>query len=152
MISVLEGSKIVLNIAASDENSEPKVKRQRPSVDCSLAEPVYQSQPTLQLNERFSSLDSVDSPADVRSDFCFSQPVLMDNLILCTQLNPTQGNSQNAFHRLVKRMTRFTVTAKHDQTIQRLTAELSAHRYTYKITENSIVSSLNRPRSAINGF
>lgn len=135
---------LIVSENSPNENLEPNLKRHRPSAEHSFDEPIYQSQPAPLLNPRRSSIDSVDSPAEAKNDFCFSQPALMDDLILCTQLNPTQGNSQNVFHRLVKRMTRFTVTAKHDELIKRLTAELSTHRYSYKITENSIVSVLGK--------
>lgn len=95
-----------------------------------------------QINTIRSSFDTVDS-TESKNDFCFSQPVLLDDLILCTQLNPTQGSSQNPFQRLVKRMTRFIVTNKHDEFIKRLSEELNKHHYNYKITDNSTVSIFN---------
>lgn len=75
-----------------------------------------------------------------RNDFCFSQPTLLDDLILCTQLNPTQGNSQNPFQRLVKRMTRFFVTTQFDDTIQRITETISDFGYTWKSADSSLIT------------
>lgn len=74
------------------------------------------------------------------SDFCFSQPTLMEDLILCTQFNSTQGQSQNAFHRLVKRMTRFFVTTNHDDAIKRLSEVVSDLGCNWKLNDTSIVS------------
>lgn len=80
-----------------------------------------------------------------RNDFCFSQPTLMEDLILCTQMNPTQS-TQNPFHRLVKRMTRFVVTIPPNDTIKRLTDTITQLGYGWKSTDsNSItVSTIDR--------
>lgn len=100
---------------------------------------IFQSQPTPQVNTSDSD-NGHDSTIESRtSDFCFSQPTLMEDLILCTQLM-TQGQSQNAFHRLVKRMTRFFVTTNYDDTTKRLTTIVGDLGYNWKLNDTSIVS------------
>lgn len=76
---------------------------------------------------------------DQRTDFCFSQPTLMEDLILCTQMNPTQS-TQNPFHRLVKRMTRFSVTTSSDITIKRIVDTVSSMGYVWKTTDTNILT------------
>lgn len=123
------------------EDTEPRLKRRRPNVD--IDDPIsriYQSQPVPQTNQDDCDGNGHESTVEIRSDFCFSQPTLMDNLLLCTQLNPTQGQSQNLFHRLVKRMTRFYVTTKCDETVKRLIAAVVELNYVYKCADSSIVS------------
>lgn len=70
----------------------------------------------------------------------------MEDLILCTQLNPTQGTSQNVFQRLVKRMTRFFVTTQTEETVSHITDAISQLGYTWKSTDaNQItVSTIDR--------
>lgn len=80
-----------------------------------------------------------NDPATSSSDFCFSQPTLMDDLILCTQLNSTQS-TQNPFHRLVKRMTRFFVTTTTDETMRRITDAINDLGYDFKLTETSLIT------------
>lgn len=88
--------------------------------------------------------DADDEPAghhaSDRNDFCFSQPTLMDDLLLCTQLNQTQNCSQNPFQRLVKRMTRFFVHTTSDETIKRITDIISEMGYTWKSTDNTLIT------------
>lgn len=64
----------------------------------------------------------------------------MDDLILCTQLNPTQGNTQNPFHSLVKRMTRFFVTSSPEDALQRITDTISDMGYTWKSADPTLVT------------
>lgn len=73
--------------------------------------------------------------------FCFSQPALLDDLLLCTQ-NQTQSMaaSQNVFQRLVRRMTRFFVTTKHDDTVQILSIELDKLGYTHKLNDDNVMT------------
>lgn len=77
-----------------------------------------------------------------RNGWSFSQPAMLDNMILCTQLNPTQGGaaSQNVFQRLVRRMTRFFVTSKYEEAVKRLTAAADKLGYTSKVNENGVVT------------
>lgn len=84
-----------------------------------------------------------------RNDFCFSQPTLMDDLLLCTQLNPTQGSSQNPFQRLVKRMTRFFVHTAAEETIKRITTILGETGYTWKTTDTTLVTASTVDRRKI---
>ncbi|XP_055858753.1 serine/threonine-protein kinase grp isoform X1 [Episyrphus balteatus] len=81
-----------------------------------------------------------NSSFEARNGFCFSQPALLDDLILCTQMNQTQSASQNVFQRLVRRMTRFFVTTQWDDTIRRLFTTLDKLGYTRKINDDSVVT------------
>lgn len=82
-----------------------------------------------------------NSAFEARNGFCFSQPALLDDLILCTQMNQTQSAaSQNVFQRLVRRMTRFFVTTQWDDTIRRLCTTLDKLGYTRKINDDSVVT------------
>ncbi|XP_055386528.1 serine/threonine-protein kinase grp [Condylostylus longicornis] len=72
--------------------------------------------------------------------FCFSQPALLDDLILCSQMNSTQTASQNVFQRLVRRMTRFFVKTKWDESIKHLTEALDKLGYTWKMSDDSIIT------------
>lgn len=126
------------------DSTSPRVKRLRSNdrlnENDDPATRIYQSQPQPQLKYELDA-NSVDtSCSDARRiDFCFSQPALMDDLLLCTQLNSTQGTSQNVFQRLVKRMTRFFVTIKCDETIKRLSAAVEELGYTWKISDLAVV-------------
>lgn len=140
----LHSTKILEN-NRNEGNAEARVKRRRPNVendDPLLG--IFQSQPVPQTNQDDCDGNGNDATIELRSDFCFSQPTLMDDLLLCTQLNPTQGQSQNAFHRLVKRMTRFYVTTKCDETVKRLITAISELKYVYKSADSSIVSLRHR--------
>lgn len=105
---------------------------------------MHSSQPVLQSVDENRAADS-ENKNEQRNDFCFSQPTLMDDLILCTQMNSTQS-TQNPFHRLVKRMTRFVVTASSSDTIKRITDAIVLLGYEWKTTEaNSItISTIDR--------
>lgn len=139
----------------NEVNAEPRVKRLRPNdyvsqMDDPSLSRIFQSQPVPQTNHDVCDGNGNVSTIEMRTDFCFSQPTLMDDLLLCTQLNPTQGTSQNAFHRLVKRMTRFFVTTKCDETVKRLTAAITSLGYTYKCADSSIVSYQHKSIHSIN--
>lgn len=86
-----------------------------------------------------NSVESVDDASEHRNDFCFSQPTLLEDLLLCTQMNPTQ-NTQNPFHRLVKRMTRFSVTISSEDTLKRITDTVSEIGYTWKATDLNLIT------------
>lgn len=121
----------------------PRVKRLRSNdtlnhLDDSASR-IY-SQPAPQIRHENDESGADTSNNSHRTDFCYSQPTLMDELILCTQLNPTQGTSQNVFQRLVKRMTRFFVTVKFDETTKRLSAAAEELGYTWKISDGSVVN------------
>lgn len=93
---------------------------------------------------RHDSDDNTDESTvnDQRNNenFCFSQPTLMDDLILCTQMNQTQGSTQNPFHRLVKRMTRFFVTISSDEAMRRVTDAVSDLGYSWKSTDSTLIT------------
>lgn len=108
-----------------------RAKRFRPSGNGTL---INLSQPAPQIIK-----DSKTTEMEHRNDFCFSQPTLMEDLILCTQMNPTQS-TQNPFHRLVKRMTRFVVTIPSDDTIKRLTDTITQLGYGWKSTDNNSIT------------
>lgn len=129
------------------DSTSPRVKRLRTNdyanqTDDSASR-IFQSQPTPQVNTTDADSGLETTVESRTNDFCFSQPTLMEDLILCTQLNSTQGQSQNAFHRLVKRMTRFFVTTNYDDTIKRLTQIVGESGYNWKSNDTSIVSVLN---------
>lgn len=63
--------------------------------------------------------------------YCFSQPAMIDDLLLSTQMNATQ--CANPFQRLVKRMTRFFVTTRFDETVRELTTTLDKLGFTWNL-------------------
>lgn len=75
-----------------------------------------------------------------RNGFCFSQPAMLDDLILCTQLNSTQSASQNLFQKLVRRMTRFFVSTSFEESIRRVTASVAKLSYTSRVNDEGVVS------------
>lgn len=79
-----------------------------------------------------------------RMSFCFSQPTMMDDLLLCTQMNATQ--CANPFQRLVKRMTRVCVSTSFDETIQKLTEILDNLGYKYKTHDDNVVTIMTTDR------
>lgn len=120
----------------------PQAKRFKPN-DRSIGDiPINLSQPVPQINRDYEKSENAD---EQKNDFCFSQPTLMEDLILCTQMNPTQS-TQNPFHRLVKRMTRFSVTTSSEEAIQRITDTMSHMGYTWKPTDKNLftVSTIDR--------
>lgn len=54
-------------------------------------------------------------------------------------MNPTQS-TQNPFHRLVKRMTRFSVTTSSEDAIKRITDTVTQMGYTWKSTELNLMT------------
>ncbi|CRK93350.1 CLUMA_CG006891, isoform A [Clunio marinus] len=99
----------------------------------------YQSQPAPSV--LFSQNNQHQMSVEARNNYCFSQPAMLDDLLLCTQQNATQGSTfGNPFQRLVKRMTRFFVSTKCDETIKRLTTVLDRLGFTWKINEDSSVT------------
>lgn len=79
-----------------------------------------------------------------RISFCFSQPTMMDDLLLCTQMNATQ--TANPFQRLVKRMTRFCVTTGFDETVQKLGEFLDKLGFKYKTQDDNVVTIMTTDR------
>uniref|UniRef100_A0A336L1Y4 non-specific serine/threonine protein kinase n=2 Tax=Culicoides sonorensis TaxID=179676 RepID=A0A336L1Y4_CULSO len=79
-----------------------------------------------------------------RISFCFSQPTMMDDLLLCTQMNATQ--CANPFQRLVKRMTRFCVSTSFDETVQKLTSVLENLGFQYKTHDDNVVTIMTTDR------
>ncbi|XP_030384100.1 serine/threonine-protein kinase grp [Scaptodrosophila lebanonensis] len=78
---------------------------------------------------------------EARLSYCFSQPALLDDLLLATQMNQTQTASQNYFQRLVRRMTRFFVTTRWDDTIKRLVSTIERlGGYTCKVNDEGVVT------------
>lgn len=126
--------------------SSPRSKRLRSSQDLATqlddsTSRMYQSQPAPTVAVLESEPKNIEHMIEARNGFCFSQPALLDNLILCTQLNNTQGaTSQNVFQKLVRRMTRFFVSCKCDETVKRLSAALEKLGYTWKMNDELVVS------------
>lgn len=109
------------------------------SFDDSLARACHsQPVPTIQFSE--TKPDQVSLEAN--NAYSFSQPTMLDDLLLCTQPNGTQGSAVNTnpFQRLVKRMTRFFVSTKFDDTIERLTTVLDRFGYTWKLNDDRTVT------------
>lgn len=147
----------------------PKSKRLRSNYD--LSNPFddtisrnYCSQPMPTIKIDFTNVIS-DNNNDIPNDenrpssigafeavrgFCFSQPALLDDLILCTQMNQTQTASQNVFQKLVRRMTRFFVTTKLDISIKKLTKSLDKFGFTWKCDDAIItISTVDRRKSRL---
>lgn len=120
----------------SNDRDIPRAKRFR-SNDYSDT-PINLSQPVPQIARENEDVNNVDAN-EPKNDFCFSQPTLMEDLILCTQMNPTQS-TQNPFHRLVKRMTRFTVVTSSEDTMKRINETISKLGYTRKSTEANLIT------------
>jgi serine/threonine-protein kinase Chk1 len=110
------------------------------NLDDSHARMYSHSQPPPSLSTDECKSDQIT--VEARNDYCFSQPTMLDDLLICTQLNATQGSnaSCNPFQRLVKRMTRFFVSTKCDDTIKRLTTVLDRFGWNWKLNDNSIVT------------
>lgn len=131
----------------------PRAKRLRssqdlgPSLDDSTSR-MYQSQPVPSVMGQCmdGDLENLRPGGDnhhidaSRNGWSFSQPAALDNMILCTQLNPTQGASQNVFQRLVRRMTRFFVTIKYEEAVKRLTQAADKLGYTSKVNDNGVIT------------
>lgn len=109
------------------------------SFDDSLARMCH-SQPVPSITFSENKQDQIT--VEARNDYCFSQPTMLDDLLLCTQQNATQGSTinSNPFQRLVKRMTRFFVSTKCDETIKRLTTVLDRLGFTWKLNDDSSVT------------
>lgn len=137
---------IILGLSRDDCDGVPGAKRLKSNLDLyntnlddSLARMCH-SQPA----PSFASDDYPQDPANLeaRNDYCFSQPADLSDLLICTQLNATQSTqlSSNPFQRLVRRMTRFFVTTKCDETIKRLTSVLDKFGWKWKINDDSTVT------------
>lgn len=92
-----------------------------------------------------TEMNGVEEAIEARNGFCFSQPTMLDDLILCTQLNPTQSvgtqqQQQNPFQRLVRRMTRFFVSTRCDETLKRLSAVLEKLGYGWKSNDEGVIT------------
>ncbi|XP_053672212.1 serine/threonine-protein kinase grp [Anopheles nili] len=105
---------------------------------------MCQSQPVPMIVH--TEVNGVEEAIEARNGFCFSQPTMLDDLILCTQLNPTQSVStqqqqqQNPFQRLVRRMTRFFVSTRCDETLKRLSAALEKLGYSWKSNDEGVIT------------
>lgn len=122
----------------------PSSKRARSNEYPNGNAPINLSQPVPQILRLCGNAES-DNENEQRNEFCFSQPTLLEDLIICTQMNPTQ-NTQNPFHRLVRRMTRFSVTTSSVESMKRITNTFTQMGYTWKLTDpNSLtVSTVDR--------
>lgn len=109
------------------------------SFDDSLARMCH-SQPVPSMTSSESKQDQLS--VEARNDYCFSQPTMLDDLLLCTQQIATQGSSANTnqFQRLVKRMTRFFVKTKCDETVRILKTVCDRLGFTWKLNDDSSVS------------
>lgn len=117
------------------------------NLDDSHARMFSHSQPPPMLSDDDCKADLLT--VEARNDYCFSQPTMLDDLLVSSQLNGTQGSnvtSNNPFQRLVKRMTRFFVTTKAADIIRRLTLVVDRFKWTWKIIDESsvIISTVDR--------
>ncbi|KAL5281242.1 CHEK1 family protein [Megaselia abdita] len=131
----------------------PSAKRQRSSMDILAQDSFsrdYFTQPMPVLETEFLSENTkeeqnrnprITEDGNNNPGFCFSQPALLDDLLLCTQ-NQTQSMaaSQNVFQRLVRRMTRFFVTTKHEDSVRLLSVELDKLGYTHKLNDDNVMT------------
>lgn len=148
----------MVDSASALEINSPKAKRQRQAsshrryasiMDDSLSR-IYCSQPLPLVNP---DLEAPVNPQEAnmhpnaqehRLSFCFSQPAMLENLLVCTQMNQTQSTtSQNLFQRLVRRMTRFFVTLSHENTIKRLLTVCQSLGFNGKITEDNLIITIS---------
>lgn len=102
----------------------------------------------------FAADDCPQDPANVeaRKDYCYSQPADLSDLIVCSQLNDATQSTQlssNPFQRLVRRMTRFFVSTKVDETIKRLTSVLDKFGWNWKLNDNSTITIMTTDRRKI---
>ncbi|XP_064535326.1 serine/threonine-protein kinase grp [Drosophila montana] len=152
----------LVDSAAALEICSPKAKRQRLQSSAHLSNNLddsisrnYCSQPmpTMRSDEDFDVRSRIrhgngqedgDRQAlvqEARLTYCFSQPAMLDDLLLATQMNQTQSASQNYFQRLVRRMTRFFVTTRWDDTIKRLVGTIERlGGYTCKVSDDGVVT------------
>ncbi|XP_049763820.1 serine/threonine-protein kinase grp [Schistocerca cancellata] len=73
--------------------------------------------------------------------FSFSQPAHLEDLLLSSQLNPTQSSgTQNPFQKLVRRMTRFFVTTNCEDSLRRLCDLLDKIGFSWKIATTRVVT------------
>ena len=155
--SNLERSRDLVDSAAALDIRSPKAKRQRQmsshhsshSIDDTISRNYY-SQPLPIVNYDFDGPEKLQdddnnhtAAREHRVGFCFSQPAMLDDLLLCTQMNQTQSASQNVFQRLVRRMTRFFVTLRQEDTIKRLMDTIEKLGYTCKITEDNLIVTIS---------
>ncbi|XP_055590740.1 serine/threonine-protein kinase grp [Uranotaenia lowii] len=102
---------------------------------------LCQSQPVPTITHM--EVHGMEEAIEARNGFCFSQPTMLDDLILCTQLNPTQSvgaTQSNPFQRLVRRMTRFFVAAKCDEALKRLSTALEKLGYSWKSNDEGVIT------------
>ncbi|XP_055638346.1 serine/threonine-protein kinase grp [Toxorhynchites rutilus septentrionalis] len=102
---------------------------------------MCQSQPVPTITH--TEVNGVEEAIEARNGFCFSQPTMLDDLILCTQLNPTQSlgaTQSNQFQRLVRRMTRFFVSTKCDETLKRLSSTLEKLGFSWKSNDEGVIT------------
>lgn len=149
-----------MDSAAALEIGSPKAKRQRLQSSANLSNDSIsrnycsQPMPTLRSDDEFDvrpglgGANGQDEDGDrqalmqeARMTYSFSQPAMLDNLLLATQMHQTQSASQNYFQRLVRRMTRFFVTTRWHDTIKRLVSTIERlGGYTCKVSEEGVVT------------
>lgn len=82
-----------------------------------------------------------------RLGFCFSQPAMLEDLLMCSQTTQQTTASlsqpQNVFQRLVRRMTRFFVTIPHEEAVKRLRDVCEGLGYTCKLSDDYRTLTIN---------
>lgn len=105
---------------------------------------LSQPMPAYSYTALASPSDNNISAQPDRNGFCFSQPAMIDDMLLGTQMNATQ--CANPFQRLVKRMTRFFVTTRYDETAQQLTDALDKLGYKWRSNDDNVVTIITTDR------
>lgn len=89
---------------------------------------------------------SAVNPQEHRLGFSFSQPAMLEDLLICsqtTQQTNSLSQTQNVFQRLVKRMTRFFVTIRHEDAVKRLRDVCEHLGYTCKLSDDCLTLTIN---------
>ncbi|KAG4073652.1 hypothetical protein HA402_000876 [Bradysia odoriphaga] len=123
------------------DSSSPRAKRQRHGSSDEYIQSNYASSHVQQSQPAHSDSRRTDVVQDIEARYsCFSQPANLDDLLLNSQMNPTQGTNQNIFQQLVRRMTRFFVSTDIDTSIKRLSHIFDHLGFTWKINDCGMMS------------
>ncbi|XP_048772853.2 serine/threonine-protein kinase Chk1-like [Ostrea edulis] len=101
--------------------------------------PISSSQPESR-HRLGSDGDTNSSMEPISRQFCFSQPVHPDHMLLSSQIQGTPGSSQNPWQKLVRRMTRFFVKPDRDGTKVELEKVFEQLGYNWKFNSPGTVT------------
>lgn len=85
--------------------------------------------------------DFVNNSTD-RTEFAFSQPTKVDDLLLCSQIQATQTQSSqaNALYRVIKRMTRFYVRVSCENVASQMEKYCASKKFNYKMDDCGVIT------------